>query len=219
MNPIHLGVPVLRRYDLLQELLLSVKSSTVRPVRIVVIDNGRNAGALERVARAVELSIPEVYTPEVPLGVAESWNWLVQALPEDRIIANDDVTFTPDAIEKMRDTRADLVFGHGYSCFLIRDSAIEKLGFFDEGISPGYAYWEDIDYDMRARLAVADGVDFVQANAPCTVNHGGSKTNEIATPDEIQDYHRKFMLAQRNFINKWARLPAHMRHPAIGGAR
>jgi len=218
MKPVYLGVPVLRRYDLLRQLLLSADAGTVKPELVVIIDNGKKD---DHVAEAIsDLSFPvEVFTPAIPLGVASSWNHLIQRLPEERIITNDDITFELDSVEKLRDTPGDLVFGYGYSCYLIRDSAIQKIGLFDEAISPGYAYWEDIDYDMRVRMAIHHGVDFVQVNAPCVINHLGSQTNVWATAEEIEDHHRKFGVARTNFKNKWAHLPEEMQHPALVGAK
>jgi hypothetical protein len=210
---VHIGVPVLRRYDLLRKLCLSLEYGSVRPELITVIDNGKQK---EKVAQAVSgLSIPvDVAEPDVPLGVAASWNWLIARLPEERIITNDDITFLGDSVEKMCATAGDLVFGHGYSCYLIRDSAVEKIGRFDEAISPGYAYWEDIDFDQRVRLHIAGGGDFTQVNAPCEVLHAGSQTNEWATPQEISEHHRKFELAKQNFLAKWSNLPIEQLHPA-----
>lgn len=214
MKQVHIGVPVLRRYDLLRLMLLSAAASTVLPTRVWIIDNGKQHG---KVVEAIEgLPFPvDVCEPPVQMGVAESWNWLIENLPEERIITNDDITFTADAIEQMVRTPGDLVFGHGYSCYLLRDSAVEKVGRFDEAISPGYAYWEDIDYDMRVRAFVAGGGHWLQQNAPCTVLHGGSQTNQKATPEEIQEHHRKFELAKQNIIAKYAHLPFDQQHPAI----
>jgi GT2 family glycosyltransferase len=211
---IHIGVPVLRRYDLLKLMLLSAASGTLMPAKVWVVDNGKQP---EKVRDAIAgLPFPvDVCEPEVPLGVAASWNWLIANMPEERIITNDDIVFTADSIEQMRDTPGDLVFGHGYSCYLIRDSAVEKVGKFDEEISPGYAYWEDIDYDMRIRMFTADGGKWLQQNAPCTVLHSGSQTNAQASNEEIDAHHRKFEIAKRNIIAKYAHLPYAMQHPAM----
>lgn len=211
---VHVGVPVLRRYDLLRLMLLSLSAGTVLPAKVWIIDNGRQK---HRVAEAIEgLPFPvDLCTPDIPLGVAESWNWLIDNLPEERIITNDDITFTRDAVERMVATPGDLVFGHGYSCYLIRDSAIEKVGKFDERISPGYAYWEDIDYDTRVRQFTLNGGEWLQQNAPCEVLHAGSQTNEWASPQEIQEHHRKFELAKENIKAKWAHLPYDQQHPAL----
>jgi hypothetical protein len=210
---VYIGVPVLRRYDLLREMLLSAQEGTVLPAFVWIIDNGKRPDLLHEMIGEMVLPI-SVYTPERSLGVAECWNWFIDHVPEDRIITNDDITFEKDSIEAMRDTEGDLVFGHGYSCFLIRNSAVEKIGRFDEDISPGYAYWEDIDYDQRIRLAQRGGNKFTQTNAPCAVHHGGSKTNEVASPEEINEHHSKFTLAHNNFLQKWSHLPSDLLHPA-----
>ena len=211
---VHVGVPVLRRYDLLRLMLLSAAAGTVKPDKVWIIDNGRRH---DRVHEAiVGLPFPiDVCEPPLSMGVAESWNYLIGEMPEERIITNDDIVFTADAIEQMVNTPGDLVFGHGYSCYLLRDSAVQKVGTFDEKISPGYAYWEDIDYDMRVRQFTEGGGQWLQQNAPCTVLHAGSQTNEAASPEEIQDHHRKFEIAKANIIAKYAHLPFAKQHPAM----
>jgi len=215
MKQVHIGVPVLRRYDLLRLMLLSAAAGTVMPAKVVIVDNGKQH---HKVHEAIEgLPFPvDVCEPDAPLGVAASWNWLVDNLPEERIITNDDIVFGSGALAAMCNTPGDLVFGYGFSCYLLRDSAVAKIGKFDEAISPGYAYWEDIDYDMRARLFVAGGGDFVMQNASdAEIQHKGSQTNEWATQDEVREHHRKFNLAKDNMIAKYAHLPFEQQHPAL----
>lgn len=213
-KPIHIGVPVLRRYDLLRLMLLSAAASKVKPTKVLVIDNGRQPDAIAEAIAGLPFPV-DACQPDVPLGVAESWNWLIANMPEERIITNDDIRFTPDALQIMRDTPGDLVFGHGFSCYLLRDSAVQKIGKFDETISPGYAYWEDIDYDMRVRMFVEGGGEFVMKNADCEVLHAGSQTNKWATPEEVAEHHRKFEIAKHNTIQKYAHLPYEQQHPAL----
>lgn len=214
MKQVHIGVPVLRRYDLLRLMLQSAAAGTVTPTKVWIVDNGRKH---ERVHEAIAgLPFPiDVCEPPLQMGLAESWNWLIDQMPEERIITNDDIVFSDDSIEQMAATPGDLVFGHGYSCYLLRDSAVQKIGKFDETISPGYAYWEDIDYDMRVRQFTESGGQWLQQNAPCTVIHAGSQTNQAATPDEIADHHRKFDIAKANIIAKYAHLPFEKQHPAM----
>jgi hypothetical protein len=211
---VHIGVPVLRRYDLLRLMLQSAAAGSVVPVRATVVDNGLQSAKVSEAIAGLPFPV-DVYRPDLPLGVAESWNWLVAHMPEERIIANDDVEFTAEAIRLLCETPGDLVFGHGYSCYLLRDSAFRKVGQFDEAISPGYAYWEDIDYDMRVRLFVASGGEFLQQNAPCEVRHAGSQTNKWATPAEIAEHHRRFNIAKNNMVRKYAHLPYDQQHPAL----
>ena len=104
---------------------------------------------------------------------------------------------------------ADLVFVHGlrttniFSIFLVRDTCIERVGMFDEAISPNYAYYEDNDYMRRINLAgniVLEGVHTL-------VDHLGSQT--IAAFDSKQkfEHHRKFEIARKNYIKKWGGMP------------
>lgn len=205
MSSIHVCVPVLRRYDLLQELLESLHSSEVQPASVRIIDNGQRYDLLYKATMSSHGHWPvQVYQPQAPLGLAESWNWFIQNVPEERIISNDDITFYPETLGAFAAQEGDLVFAkHGYSCFLIRDSCVEKVGFFDETISPGYAYYEDCDYSKRMELLVGIAT---QNDIQCRIDHGGSQTNHGAPDDVIQEHHRRFMIAQRNYVAKWGPL-------------
>jgi hypothetical protein len=153
-----------------------------------------------------------VHTPPRPLGVAESWNWFIANTLEDRIIVNDDILFSPESLAKLSASSADIAFAKdcGFSCFLIRDSCVAKIaakhgdgGLFDETISPGYAYYEDEDYlqrldgrGTRERSAVMEDVD-------CGVVHRKSSTLQSASYEEVMEHHRRFRIAQRNYMKKW----------------
>ena len=194
----HVCVPTLKRYDLLKNLVASLPSD----VTLHVIDNGQNAG---RLRAALDFRIADVFTPRAPMGVAESWNWFIENVPEERVIANDDVTFAPDSLEKLIASDADLIWaaGCGFSCFVLRDSCVKKVGLFDETISPGYGYYEDEDYMQRI-----DGKGTRQpliraAEVDCGVVHLKSQTLAERTPAEMQEHHHKFWTAQTNYIKKW----------------
>lgn len=202
-KPLHLCVPVLNRYDLLRQMFLSLQHSTLQPTMVHIVDNG-NGGAAMDAARSV-LKVPsEVFTPRSPYGVAQAWNTFL-AVPEERIITNDDVVFTPTSLEQLVAVPGDMVAalpGSAFSCFLIRDSLVQKVGTFDETISPGFAYFEDCDYEERMRLA---GTMFVYAEVG--VQHVHSATRAALSGPESQDFNRKFLIAQENFFAKWGRMP------------
>jgi GT2 family glycosyltransferase len=80
---------------------------------------------------------------------------------------------------------------------------VERVGLFDEEISPGYAYFEDCDYVERMLL---EKVRITPAH-DAGVTHGGSKTLEAASQAEMQEHHRRFLLAKANFEKKWGRGP------------
>lgn len=201
MTTVQVCVPVLKRYDLLKNLVESLTKSTV-PVVLHVLDNGRRGERLTTLLAQTALEF-ECYTPTENLGVAASWNWFIRNVKELRVIANDDVTFAPDSLERLIATRLDLAWACGFSCFLIRDACVDKVGYFDETISPGYAYYEDDDYLQRINgrgtrpgLVPAGDVD-------CGVTHVKSATLKIATSAELKEHHRKFEIAQRNYARKW----------------
>lgn len=207
---IHVCVPTLKRYDLLRGLLISVGKSTVA-TSVHIINNGRDAVRLKNALLDGEA---DVYTPNKPMGVAESWNWFIENVPEERFIVNDDIEVAPDSLEKMVAAKASFVScTFGFSCFLIRDACVRAVGLFDEAISPGYAYFEDMDYLRRMREAgVAD--DVVQ----CDVIHHQSGTPQKYTPNEMAEHHRRFNIAQENYRAKWDEKPNWNHLKEIGGA-
>lgn len=194
---------MLKRYDLLRNMLMSLDGSTVQPKMVYVIDNGRDS---IRLAMAM-IGLPmTVFTPDEPMGLAEAWNWFIKNVPEERLIANDDLFFHSHSLENMVNTAGDFVSAlagsNACSCFLLRDSCVQKVGTFDETISPGYAYYEDCDYVERM---IQQGVRITAVEAG--VIHVGSQTIAQNSPAEWERHHERFALAQRNFIKKWGRMP------------
>lgn len=194
-------IPVLKRYDLLRDLLVSLESSTIKS-DIHIIDNGRDS---VRLHRALDGRTANIYVPDAAMGVAESWNWFIDNVSEERVISNDDVTFAPDSLEKLTAPKADLIWaaGCGFSCFVIRDSCIAKIGMFDESISPGYGYYEDEDYLQRLDGRGTRTPSAVAAEVECGAIHAKSQTLSTNTSAEMEEHHRKFWIAQTNYINKW----------------
>lgn len=106
-------------------------------------------------------------------GLSKSWNDGILAASSDGcgviIIANDDIYFSPDDINKIvkkslacRSNYMISVAGmhiehnclepsHGYSCFSLNPIGIEVIGAFDENFFP--IYMEDCDHHYRAMLA------------------------------------------------------------------
>lgn len=200
---INVCVPVLRRYDLLRGMVQSCLAGTVRPECYYIVDNGQNGRRLMEALGDFDI-VARVHTPKKPLGVAESWNWFIRHVPEERVIANDDILFGPDSLRQMVASRASLVWASGFSCFLLRDECVAKLGTFDEEISPGYGYYEDDDYlqrldgrGTRERATTAENVD-------CGVRHLKSQTLVAASHQEKLEHHRRFKIAQTNYAKKWS---------------
>lgn len=200
---INICVPVLRRYDLLRSLFQSLYGSTVPLNRVWVIDNGRDESRLHHAIFDSPTEV-SVHTPDEPLGLAASWNWFLRNVPEERIITNDDITFAPQSIEQIVGSPGDLVWaGFGFSCFLIRDSCVTKLGYFDEEISPGYGYYEDEDYLQRLDGHGTRDPSADARNVDAGLHHVHSATLQAATHEQLLEHHRRFKIAQSNYAKKW----------------
>lgn len=197
---INICVPVLKRYDLLKNMVASLPPD----VHLHVIDNGRQEARL-RMAVGDFPGRLNVHVPKIPMGVAESWNHFIANVPEERLIVNDDVIFASDSIAKLTAPDADLVFsvGVGFSCFVIRDSCIAKIGLFDESISPGYGYYEDEDYLQRIDGKGTKPPKAKLVDVESGVVHLKSQTLEGSSPEEQEDHHRKFCIARHNYVTKW----------------
>jgi GT2 family glycosyltransferase len=190
-------VPVLKRYDLLRKMLESLRDSTVMPDSVLIMNNGMDRARAEALVGVVPFTT--IVNPNRPLGVAESWNWFIANTEEERVITNDDVEFAPMSLELMV-ARSEVFVSctFGFSCFVIRDECVRRVGLFDEAISPGYGYFEDVDYLRRMKQAgVTDHV--VQAG----VVHHQSQTPAAYTRVEMQDHERRFLLARGNYAAKW----------------
>ena len=201
---INICVPVLRRYDMLRLMVQSCHAGNVRPDCYYIIDNGRNQAALMRALQDFDI-LARVHTPTRPMGVAESWNWFIDKVPEERVIVNDDVTFAPASLEMLVSSKADLVwaYGCGFSCFVLRDTCVAKLGKFDEAISPGYGYYEDEDYLQRLDGRGTREPSAIAEDVACGAVHHKSATLLAASHIELLEHHRRFKLAQANYAKKW----------------
>ncbi len=196
----------LNRYDLLGKMLATLNTSTAKVDHVYIVDRGGDVAALTLACGHLQVADLSIVTVE-DQSLAAAWNWAVENISENRIITNDDVTFSPTALEGFVATPGDVVGmredarSGPFACFLFRDSAREKVGLFDTEISPGYCYHEDCDYMHRMRLAGAT------LGAADGVIHGVSRTNAKKTAAQMADHHKRFRIAERNYMKKWGGLP------------
>lgn len=206
---LNLAIPVLNNYEGLYKLIYSAENGSLVPDGYYVIDNG---GKLEKSEYRFVGDRLKVITPVFNLGVAASWNIFIKSVPQMRIIMNDDIEFFPDSLENFvkgvdhtRFNWAESTQGvNSFSFFYLSDPIIEKVGLFDENISPRYAYFEDNDYAYRIRLT-GDELNPIK----CELKHEGSATSKHYTQQEIDEHHNKFRIAEANFQNKWGGAPDH----------
>jgi GT2 family glycosyltransferase len=205
---INVCIPTLNAIDEFWKCIDSVVNSSVS-CNIFVVDNG----GLVDDSSTTKFMV--VHKPLSNLGVAGSWNFMIDHTPEIRIITNDDVIFDKYAIEIMvtqyYSDRANGIcnlvspvnIGTPFSCYLLPQEVIEKVGKFDEWISPKYAYFEDDDYSYRMSMA---GVGITKADM-CYVEHTGSSTLRHFDKQKEREHHDKFRLARSHYVKKWGGEP------------
>jgi GT2 family glycosyltransferase len=213
MREINICIPTLNRYDLLEKLIESVTKSTIPVTKIFIIDNG--CGLDNNYLHGKYNGLIDIQNFGYNLGVAASWNWFGKYVKEYRLICNDDIEFHPETIGCIINNSlpdfitypAGVSNMNSFSCFLWNDDIIEKVGYFDETISPNYGYYEDNDYSHRMSK-VGIGLNAIQK---CTLNHLTSSTIKAFTTSEMSQHHKKFRKAQENYKRKWGGLPGQER--------
>jgi GT2 family glycosyltransferase len=179
-----IGIPVLNRGD----LLLRCVSSIDYPVgQVTIVNNGNDPGVTDAIARIEqdERFKVRVFTPPRNLGVAASWNWILQEQPEAPfwVLVGNDIQFTPgdlariDAAVRANPESAVLTANEGYSLMAVTQTGVNEVGYFDENFYP--AYYEDVDYERRLILSGASygavfGIHAIHGEAP---NWGSSTIN------------------------------------------
>jgi len=203
MAKVSVCIPTLTAYKELDNCIETIYASTKKVDDIYIIDNGRKLSK----KYGDNVHITRVTSN---LGVAKSWNWFINNVPEIRIICNDDVQFYPEAIQTMLESYDEnrLVYPNAlnnmnsFSCFILPDKIVKDVGLFDETISPNYAYFEDNDYHRRMLLA---GYDIKPCDA--SVGHVGSSTLKHFNKFMEEKHHPKFRLARSNYNRKWGGEP------------
>lgn len=165
-------VPILSGHELLYRMLASVDF----PVdRLIIIDN---SGCLPTQQQFDNVNRTHVVRIPTNIGVASSWNLGIKVSPFSPwwMIVNYDVIFQPGTLRAMaRQSGPDkLLLGCGepdwqyrWACFTVGEDLIDKVGLWEERLFP--AYWEDVDFERRARLAGFDPTPAV--NAPFIHEH------------------------------------------------
>jgi len=200
---VSLCIPVLNRYDLLVKCIESANNGTVKPDQIYIIDNGCTNFNIEK-------DNILVFHPDRNIGVAASWNMFIKMTTVSRLIVNDDVEFNENTIEIMVEKLKYMDFTwtcrplNGFSCFGINDAMVEKVGYFDESISPNYAYFEDNDYAYRMKLL---GISESTFDCGAEAKHMISSTLKAFNSKQMAEHSIKFNIAQNNYIRKWGGLP------------
>lgn len=203
-----IGIPTLNRYDLLARAVTSALNGTLKPDRIVIIDNGGKFASEYRGPK----QLVEVVSPGKNTGCAGGWNLIIRAAKADDAVCilNDDLEMRRNGIEKLvtslRESKAPqtVVLGgpkpmNGWSAFALFPKLTDFAGFFDEGFWP--AYYEDMDYRRRLNLL---GVTVIETEA-CG-NHENQGTLKALGVDK-EALQTAFNRCENRYIQKWGGLP------------
>lgn len=205
-----LGVPCLRRVDMLIRLIESVFAGSVRPEKVLVVDNsgGMVRAEIERRANDPSAVLDGIYTRvEViysgeNLGVAASWNRLLKA--GAWIITNDDVVFNHRTFEELSTALEGgklFVNGLGWALFGQRPEVAERIGYYDESFFP--AYYEDDDYEVRL---IEAGIATREDVLTSPVEHHGWASSRDEQTDQLSnaaEHRRIYDKSHANFVRKW----------------
>lgn len=201
---ITIGIPTLNRYDKLEQCLKSIERSSMT-AKVTIVDNG---GKFD-LSPDLDFS---VHTPAKNMGVAASWNFLLQKVSEPLIICNDDIEFGVNDIEAFynfyQTSDAGVLYTDNvdflnmFSCFMVRPATIEKIGYFDEAFYP--AYFEDCDYFRRMVLG-----EISWQAVPTNIIHTASSTLKGYSSTQMLRHHADFNKNQEYYTEKWGGMPGH----------
>lgn len=192
-----LGVPVLVNFEGLVRLIESAERGSLAPSGYVIVFNGGDLSSLPN--RPWRSKIHAVI-PDENIGVAASWNKMLE-LGEPIVIANDDVVLGERTFEEMtRDLETHRIVGNGWCLFGQTPECTQTVGFYDENFWPGY--YEDSDYAVRLVRAGVSGT----WNCSEPVQHAGCWTtfNALGRPDWMAVAIEQSRLY---FVQKWGGMP------------
>ncbi len=216
-KPLYVCTVVFNRHDMLERQFRSAAASTRRPDGYFVVDHGYDEEKIQARRGALDGIPLTIVTLEDP-GGSHAGNWFVKNVPDDKVGCGDDIMFEPRCLELMAETEGDVIIPEAAgpvsdgertinpaACWMIRQSCIDKIGGWDETISPGYMYFDDTDIIRRMTLAgightVAKGAHAIHVN-------GGSQTYKTYTPAQFEEHVRKFGIAHANYVHKWGGEP------------
>ena len=143
-----LSIPVLNRYDLLDENLSLIDY----PIKeILIINNGQEV----YVPKRKDLNIRVLNLPS-NLGMAGSWNLTIKLYPHEKfwIFSSADTHWLPGSLKKLYELSGEsrmVTTSESFSCFSLGENVVREVGLFDEYFYP-YLY-EDSDYAERLNIA------------------------------------------------------------------
>jgi len=196
-----LGIPTLICYDRLLLAIESAECGTEKPSEYVIIDNG---GTLLDTVRGLLPTNTRVIRPGTNIGVAASWNLLLDAAGDEPIvIMNDDVELGRNTFEKVAAhvRQHPIVSNGGFALFAQSPECTRRVGYYDENFWP--AYYEDTDYQVRLARA---GVSLSWPEGVDPIHHAGCWTtvHRLGNPEWMKD---GIAASMSYFLRKWRHFP------------
>ena len=179
-------IPILNRYDLLENVLESINY----PVdNILIIDNG---GEYKTNRDVTVLNMPE------NLGMSASWNLGIKLYPKSSywLFASADTVWGDTALKEIDEHSGPdklILTNDSYGCFSVGENVIEKVGLFDEYFYP--IYFEDNDFHERvARLCPENTIVSTSIQ---TAPESGSQT--INSDEKLRDRNGETFLKNEEY--------------------
>lgn len=223
--------------EVVAETLDALAAGTVRPRRLVIVDNGdapMSPALLDRARPVADGALwirapwPRLYclsTPGEPappacnLGCAASWN-LISGIAQDApcVVLNADLAVSPDTLARVLAVPAPaVVLAYAFGCFRIDAEIRREVGAFDEAFYP--VYYEDTDYRRRLRLAGVPIVEWPIApaevvrpgreRAPTGICHGKHDPDGYQgwRRDRLAWFHDRVAANRAYYVEKWGGPP------------
>jgi GT2 family glycosyltransferase len=177
-----LSIPVLNRYDLLDESLELINF----PIKeILIINNGKELYEPKR----KDLNIRVLNLPS-NLGMAGSWNLTIKLYPHEKfwIFSSADIFWLPGSLKKLYELSNEsriVTSSESFSCFSIGENIVREIGLFDEYFYP-YLF-EDSDYAKRLEIAkkTNDSLQFLHREVKVKTPYGIAQT--VKSDKKISD--------------------------------
>jgi len=189
-----LAIPVLNRYDLLDQNLETIDY----PIgEILIINNGKEKYEPKR----KDLNVRVLNLPS-NLGMSGSWNLAIKLYPHNEywMFSSADTHWIPGAMEQLHNAsgKTKLVMtSEAWSCFSIGEDIVRNVGLFDEYFYP--IYFEDNDYYERVmRSNMKDG--YVQGTIQVNIPSGPSQT--INSDEKLKNRNHTTFEINKTYFNK-----------------
>jgi GT2 family glycosyltransferase len=168
-----LSIPVLNRYDLLDENLSLIDF----PIKeILIINNGKEVYEPKR----KDLNIRVLNLPS-NLGMSGSWNLTIKLYPHEKfwVFSSADTHWLPGSLEKLYELSGEskmVTTSESFSCFSLGENIVRHVGLFDEYFYP-YIF-EDSDYAERLGIARKTNheLEFNHRAVDISVPYGAAQT-------------------------------------------